>query len=199
MTVPTPEACPIPTYLHHSQVIRIIPEHPMPLSNPLAPSWVNSHLSNALPNRLTPLHLVNTFPTWRSFDLPFLTSSWFLTPTLIPDPTLFIGRSPIVYLSCSIHPSPSFLALYISVSLLSAVHSSVSSFTTLHSFLYVSSSVPHLCLPSFHLSLFLTSIDPLCYSILTLQLIPNRSDHPDPYHTCTCINTPVTSCCSSVW
>ena len=37
MTIPTP-IHPILTCLHPSQVIRIIPEHPMPLPNPLAPS-----------------------------------------------------------------------------------------------------------------------------------------------------------------
>ena len=68
VTVPTP-VHPILTYLRHSQVIRIIPEHPMPLPNPLAPSRANSCLSNALPNPLTPLCLVDAFPTRCSFNL----------------------------------------------------------------------------------------------------------------------------------
>ena len=67
-TIPTP-VHPIPTYLCHSRVIRITPEHPMPLPNPLAPSQVNLRLSNALPNTLTPLCLVDAFPTRHSFDL----------------------------------------------------------------------------------------------------------------------------------
>ena len=57
-----------PVYAH-SWGIRIIPEYPMPPLNPLAPSRANSHLSNALPNTPTPLHLVNAFPTRCSFDL----------------------------------------------------------------------------------------------------------------------------------
>ena len=74
--------------------------------------------------------------------------------------TTAVGQSLIVYLPCSICPSLFFLALYISVSLLSTVCSSVSSFATLCSFLYVSSSVPHLHLSSFHLSLFYPSVNP---------------------------------------
>ena len=78
-----------------------------------------------------------------------------------------VRQSLIACLPPSMCPSPSFLALYILVSLLFTVCSSVSSFTTLHSsfttlcsFLYVLSSVPCLRLPSFHLSLFLTSVNP---------------------------------------
>ena len=71
-----------------------------------------------------------------------------------------VRQSLIAYLPPSMCPSPSFLALYILVSLLFTVRSSVSSFTTLRSFLYVLSSVPCLHLPSFHLSLFLTSVNP---------------------------------------
>ena len=74
VTVPTP-VCPIPTHLCHSQVIRTTPEHPMLLPNPLAPSRANLRLSNALSNTLTPLRLVDAFPTRRSFDLSVKTSS----------------------------------------------------------------------------------------------------------------------------
>ena len=74
----------------------------------------------------------------------------------------------------------------------------VSSLVTLHLF-----SLSH---PQFPVSvnpclIYLYSISPLTlfsYSVLSLQTIPNRSDQPDPYHTHTCINTLVTSCCSSV-
>ena len=62
VTIPTP-IHPIPTCLRPSRVIRIIPEHPMPLLNPLAPSRANSRLSNALPNTPTPLCLVDAFLT----------------------------------------------------------------------------------------------------------------------------------------
>ena len=62
VTVPTP-VHPIPTCLHHSQVIKTITEHLSPIPNPLTPSQASLHLSNALPNSLTPLHLIDTFPT----------------------------------------------------------------------------------------------------------------------------------------
>ena len=158
--------------VRHSWVIRTIPEHPLPILNPLAPSWVSLCLSNALrtsdplafhwhipdPMLLQPsLFLASSqFLTWHYSSL-FLHQvySWcFISPATA------VRQSPIAYLSCSICPSLSFLALYISVSLLSAVCSSVSSFTTLCSFFYVSSSVPRLCLPLFHLSLFYPSINP---------------------------------------
>ena len=194
MTVPTPVR-PILTHLHHFRVIRTIPEHPLPtlnplapsqvslhlnntLLNPLAPSWANLHLSNALLNPLTPLHLVNAFPTQHPIDLPFLTSSQFLTPTLIPKPTLFnllsflrqvhsqcfhwshncSGRSPIAYLPRWIRPSLFFLTLYISVSLLSTVRSSVISFATLHSFFMPHPQFPVSVYPLF---IYLYSLPPL--------------------------------------
>ena len=157
MTVPTPIR-PILTCLRPSQVIRIIPKHPMPLPNPLAPSRANSRLSNALPNTLTPLHLVDAFLTQHSFDLSsslrqvdsrhphsFLTRRH-STFTLLCQVysrcliglTTAVGRSPIAYLPCSMRLSLSFLALYISVRslcLIACYPLSVSS---------VSSSVPHL-------------------------------------------------------
>ena len=49
--------------------------------------------------------------------------------------------------------------------------------------------------------IYLYSISPstlFSYSVHSLRPIPDRSDQPDPYHTRTCINTLVTSCCSSV-
>ena len=149
VTVPTP-IHPIPTCLCPSWVIRIIPEHPISLLNPLAPSRANLHLSNALLNTPTPLHLVNTFPTRRSFNLssslhqvnsqhPHSFPTWrhstfsllcqVYSRRLINLATV-VGQSPITYLPRSMHPSPSFLALYIYVSLLSIVHSSVTSLTT---------------------------------------------------------------------
>ena len=68
-----------------------------------------------------------------------------------------VGRSPIAYLPCSMHLSPSFLAPYIYVSSMFLCH--ITRYPPL--VFYVSSSVPRLCLPLFHLSLFFTSIDPL--------------------------------------
>ena len=145
----------------------------MPNPNPLTPSC----LSNALPNTPTPLRLVNTFPTQRSFDLssssrqvdsqqphsfPTRRLSTF-TPLRQIYSRHFIGlatavgRSPIAYLPHSMRLSPSFLAPYIYVSSTFLCH--ITRYPPL--VFYVSSSVPRLRLPLFHLSLFLTSVDPL--------------------------------------
>ena len=202
MTAPTP-IHPIPTCLHPSRVIRIIPEHPMPLPNPLAPSRANLCLSNALPNTPTPLRLVDTFPTRRSFDLSLSSrqvdsrhSHSFPTQrhstfTLLRQVysrrliglTTAVGRSPITYLPRLMRLSLSFLALYISVSLLSAVR-----------FLCLIIRYPpfiSLSHPQFPVSvhprfIYLYSILPstlLRYPVLSLRLIPDRSDQPDHYHT----------------
>ena len=145
----------------------------MPNPNPLTPSC----LSNALPNTPTPLRLVNAFPTRRSFDLyssshqvnsqqphSFLTRRLLIfTPLCEIYSRRFIGlatavgRSPIVYLPRSMRLSPSFLAPYIYVSSTFLCH--ITRYPLL--VFYVSSSVPCLRLPLFHLSLFLTSVNPL--------------------------------------
>ena len=145
----------------------------MPNPNPLTPS----HLSNALPNTPTPLHLVNAFPTRRSFDLSSSSRQVdsrhphsFLTrrlSTFTPLRQVYsrcfivlataVGRSPIMYLPRSMCLSPSFLAPYIYVSSMFLCH--ITRYPLL--VFYVSSSVPHLRLPLFQLSLFLTSVDPL--------------------------------------
>ena len=145
----------------------------MPNPNPLTPS----RLSNALPNTPTPLRLVNAFPTRHSFDLyssshqvnsqqphSFLTRHLLIfTPLREIYSRRFIGlatavgRSPIVYLPRSMRLSPSFLAPYIYVSSTFLCH--ITRYPLL--VFYVSSSVPRLRLPLFHLSLFLTSVDPL--------------------------------------
>ena len=132
----------------------------------------------ALLNPLTPLFLVDAFPTQHSFDLP---SSLHQVDSRQPhpfpiQPSLFlchvysrrfinfmtaVGQSPIMYLPHLICPSLSLLALYISV--LPPVHCMflcTSSFITLCLF-SVSSSVLCLCLPLFYLS----------YSILPLTLL----------------------------
>ena len=134
VTKPTP-VHPVLTYPRHSKVIRIIPKHSMPLPNPLALSQANLHLSNALLNTLTPLCLVNTFLTRHSFNLSssshqvnsrhphsFLTRrhSTFTLLCQVYSQRLIglvtaVGRSPITYLSHSMHLSLSFLTLYISV------------------------------------------------------------------------------------
>ena len=68
-----------------------------------------------------------------------------------------VGRSLIAYLPRSMHLSPSFLTPYIYVSSMFLCH--ITRYPPL--VFYVSSSVPRLRLPLFHLSLFLTSVDPL--------------------------------------
>ena len=88
MTEPTP-IFPIPTCLHHSRVIRIIPEHPLPILNPLAPSQASSCLNNTLLNPLAPsranLHLMHSWTLW----LPCISlmRSWHYTHSQ-PNPTL---------------------------------------------------------------------------------------------------------------
>ena len=188
MTIPT-SILPTPICLCHYQVIKTIPKYPLPIPNPLAPSWASSCLNNALLNPLTPLHLVDTFPT--PIPIPNLTllqpsfpllhqvySWWFIGLATV------VGQSSITYLPHSICPSLSFLALYIPV--LSPVHHTflyVSSFATLCSFLclILSSLSPFTLVFIYLYSIPLLTL--LSYPVLSLRLIPNHSDHPDPYHT----------------
>ena len=116
----------------------------------------------------------------------------------IPDVSS-VSQSPIVYLPHSMCLSPSFLTLYIYVPLL--FHCMFLCHITHYPLLvfYVSSSVPCLRLPLFHLSLFLTSIAPTLVipyipydPFLIVQIIPIITTPR------TCINTLSTSCCSSV-
>ena len=168
---------------------------------------------------LTPLRLVDAFPTRCTSDLsspshqvnswhPHSFLTWCLsTFTLLRQVysrcliglTTAVGQSPIAYLPRSMRHSLSFLALYIYVPLLSIVHSSVTSLTTLRSFSMSHPQFPVSVYPCF---IYLYSLPPstlFSYSIHSLRPIPDRSDQPNPYHTRTCINTLVTSCCSSVW
>ena len=120
-------------------------------------------------------------------------------PDCIP-PSLDTSQSVLSSLSIYLFP------------LLSVVHSL---YLIIHYPLLVS-SVPHHSLPSAHClclilsspslstlvsSIFIVSFHwpYLSYPILSLQPIPDRSDHPDPYYTHACVNTLVTSCCSPVW
>ena len=145
----------------------------MPNPNPLTPLCLN----NALPNIPTSLHLINTFPTQRSFNLsPSSRQVNSQQPHSFPTRRLLtftplreiysrrfiglataVGRSPIAYLPRSMRHSPSFLAPYIYVSSTFLCH--ITRYPPL--VFHVSSSVPCLRLPLFHLSLFLTSVDPL--------------------------------------
>ena len=105
-----------------------------------------------------------------------------------------VGQSPIAYLPRSMRLSPSFLAPYIYVPL----RSSVTSLTTLCSFSMSHPQFPVSVYPCF---IYLYPLPPstlFSYSVHFLRPIPDRSDQPDPYHTRTCINTLVTSCCSPV-
>ena len=145
----------------------------MPNPNPLTPSC----LSNALPNTLTPLRLVDTFPTRRTFDIsspscqvdsrhpPSFPTRHLSTFTLLRQVysrrliglVTAVRQSPIVYLPRSMRHSLSFLALYIYVPLCFLCH--ITRYPPL--IFYVSSSVPRLRLPLIHLSLFPTSVTPL--------------------------------------
>ena len=65
---------PIPSHQNHSQAPNDKPEPSGSIPSQLASNaslnlLTPSCLSNALPNTPTPLHLVNAFPTQRSFDL----------------------------------------------------------------------------------------------------------------------------------
>ena len=159
---------PIPSHQNHSRAPNANPEPSGSIlsqlasnasPNPLTPS----RLSNTLPNTPTPLRLVDTFPTRCSFNLsssshqvnsqhphPFPTRC-LLTFTLLHQVcsrrliglATAVGRSSIAYLPHSMRPSPSFLALYIYVSLLSAPFlCHITRYPPL--VFYVSSSVPRL-------------------------------------------------------
>ena len=175
----------------------------MPNLNPLTPS----HLSNALLNILTPLCLVNAFPTRRTFDLSspsrqvdfqhphsFLTRCSFdLSSSLrqVDSRCLIglataVGQSPIAYLPRSMCLSLSFLALYISV------HSSMSH----HSLLFVcflclilSSPSPSTLVSSIFI---LTSVDPtLVIPYIPYDPFPIVQIIPIITTPRTCINTQV--------
>ena len=151
-----------------------------------------------------PLLRVKSIPNTHAHSQPnaiwpslFLASSPFLTFSSVSQlqsgeaqSRTSLARCILVYLSSpSIYLFPSHL-LYVS---------SVSSFATLRLFLCLILSSPS---PSTLVSsIFIPYLrwPYFTYSILSLRPIPNRSDHPNPYHTLTCINTLVTSCCSSVW
>ena len=172
---------PIPSHQNHPQAPNAKPELsgsiPSQLAsnaspNPLTPS----RLSNALPNTPTPSRLADAFPTRRSFDLSSSScqvdsrhphsfpTQHLSTFTLLHQVysrcfislTTAVGRSLIAYLPRSMRLSPSFLAPYIYVPLCSC---HITRYPPL--VFYVSSSVPCLHLPLFHLSLFLNSVDPL--------------------------------------
>ena len=146
--------------------------------------------------------------------LLFLASSRFPTNTLIPDPTSFDLHSfasksiPNVSLVLRLRSGkarwrtslarcvlvrPFSLPIY-----MFPLCSSVTSLTTLRLFSMSHPQFPVSVYPCF---IYLYSLPPstlFSYSIHFLRPIPDRSDQPNPYHTRTCINTLVTSCCSSV-
>ena len=75
----------------------------------------------------------------------------------------------------------------------------VTSLATLRSFSMSHPQFPVSVYPCFIYLYSLTPSTLFSYSVHFLQPISDRSDQPDPYHTHTCINTLVTSCCSPVW
>ena len=219
MTEPTP-IFPIPTSLHHSQVIRIIPEHPLPILNPLAPSQASSCLNNTLLNPLAPsranLHLMHSWTLWLPC-ISLMRSRHYThsqpNPTLLWPPLssciksipnnssvswLWLGKAwsctslaqcVLVCLSSpSIYLFPS-CPLYVPLS-----HHSLPSARFSMSPQFPVSIYPHFIYLYF---IFLSTLP--YYSILTLQLIPDHSDYPDPYHTPHLYKYCSTSCCSSVW
>ena len=166
-----------------------------------------------------PLLLVNAIPTWHSFDLsPSSHQVNSQHPHSFP-----IWRYSTFSLSCvkSIPDVSSVLRLqsgeaWSRTSLAQCVLVCLSL-----PFIYLFPSCPlyvplsHYSLPSARFSMspqFPVSIYPHfiylysiflstlpCYSILTLQLIPDHSDYPNPYHTPHLYKYCSTSCCSSVW
>ena len=104
-----------------------------------------------------------------------------------------VGQSPIMYFPRSMCLSLSFLTLYISVRSLCLIICYPP---------FVSLSHPQFPVSIHPCLIYLYSISPstlFSYPIHSLRTIPDRSDQPNPYHTHTCINTLVTSCCSPVW
>ena len=147
---------------------------------------------------------------------PFLSlaSSRFPTPTLIPNLTSFdllcscVKPIPDISLVSQLrsgearsHTSLARCVLVCPFSLsiyMFPLRSSVTSLATLRSFSMSHPQFPVSVYPCF---IYLYSLPPstlFSYSVHFLRPIPDHSDQPDPYHTCTCINTLVTSCCSSV-
>ena len=185
----------------------------MPLPNPLAPSRANSCLSNALLNTPTPLHLVNVFLTRHSFGLsssshqvdsrhphqfPTQCLSTFTLLRQVYSQRLIslataVGRSPIVYLPCSMRPSLSFSpSIYLYVPY-------VSSSVTLLSFLCLILSSPS---PSTLVSsIFILSLRWPYFIISYFPYDPFLIVQINPIITTprTCINTLSTSCYSPVW
>ena len=203
---------PIPSYLNHSRAPNAKPEPSDPLasqqhtpehSDSLAfsqripdPMHLQPFLSLTSSRFLTPtlipdLMLIQPFL--------FLASSRFPTTTLIPNPTPFNLHSfasslfPMFHWSCDCgrakldHIPPS---LDVSQSVFPPSLYICSSTFLCHItcypplVFYVSPSVPHLRLPLFHLSLFLTSVTPtLVIPYIPYDPFPIVSDHPDHYHT----------------
>ena len=170
---PMPNPNPLAPPRANSHLSNTLPNTPTPLH------LVDAFLTQCTFDLSSSLHQVNSqhphsFPTRRSFDLssssrqvnsrhphPFPTQhlSTFTLLRQVYSRRLIslltaVGRSPIVYLPCSMRLSLSFPALYISVR-------SSMSHRPLPSFRFsVSSSVPCLHPPLFNLSLIYLSVDP---------------------------------------
>ena len=169
----------------------------MPNPNPLTPS----RLSNTLLNTPTPLHLVNAFPTRRTFDLS--------SPSRQVDsrhPYSFLTRRSFDLLSSCVKSIPDVSSVsrlrsgeaQSRTSLARCVKLVRLSLLPIYMFLYVPLS--HHSLPSARfLCLILSSLSPstlvssifipylhrpyFSYFIHSLRPIPDRSDQPDHYHT----------------
>ena len=124
VTIPTPYSpypnlsMPILSHQNHFRAPNAKPKPsgsiPSQLASNVSPNLLTpSRLSNALPNTPTPLHLVDAFPIRCSFNLFLsLTSSRFLTPTLIPTRCSF-DLSSSSHQVDSRHPHP-FLTRHLS-------------------------------------------------------------------------------------
>ena len=174
--------CPILTCLHYCWAIRTIPECLLPFLNPLALSQANLHLSNTLPNPQLPR--VSSTHSWPNVPLTFSPSFCIKS---IPDNSsisqLQLGEArSCTSLAQCVLVCPFLPSIYL-FSLLSAVHS-------LYLIIHYLSSVS-LFHPQFPISvhpyfIYLYSIPLLTllsYPVLSLWLIPDCSDHPNPYHT----------------
>ena len=218
---------PFPSHLNHSRAPNTKPKPSDPLaSQQCTPEHSDSPVSSQCisdPTHLQPFlsFTSSRFPTPTPIHDPthprpllFLASSRFPTTTLIPDLTSFDLHSfasksiPDVSLvsrlrsgkarSCTslarcVLVRPFSLPIY-----MFPLRSSVTSLATLCSFSMSHLQFPVSVYPCFIYLYSLPLSTLFSYSVHFLRPIPDRSDQPNPYHTRTCINTLVTSCCSSV-
>ena len=169
----------------HSQTLRV---------DSLASSW---RIPNLMPLRPFPFLASSQFPisTTHSWSDAFQPSLFCVKS--IPDVSL------VSWLWSGEVQSHTFLAQCVLVCLFSpSIYLYVPLCLIVHCPPFISLSHPQFPISVHPCLIYLYSISPstlFSYPIHSLWTIPDCSDQPDPYHTRTCINTLVTSCCSSVW